>query len=261
MKLTPIPLLAGTLASAFSFNTFAGDIVSVQFSDGRPAVTGVEAVNNALNPIGVNVVTVDIPDAARPLLAASHRRALTKAEHGALIAAFNLSQGELLEQARLAGREPAVQGGGVATEETGVGPYPKVYDLMALDERTRSAVLGKYGRMHVNSAEDGTDIDEVMTVVSGGPFRWGFTLKDGSIARFQIDKVGLQDKAVRISYHGLGMHAGLMDAKQGLLVAFAHGPKAFTMRYQADVPHAQLLGTNPWADVDITLPPAPGKVQ
>ena len=66
MKLTPIPLLAGTLASAFSFNTFAGDIVSVQFSDGRPAVTGVEAVNNALNPIGVNVVTVDIPEAARP---------------------------------------------------------------------------------------------------------------------------------------------------------------------------------------------------
>lgn len=261
MKLTPIPLLAGTLASAFSFNTFAGDIVSVQFSDGRPAVTGVEAVNNALNPIGVNVVTVDIPEAARPLLEASHRRALTKAEHRALISAFNLSQGELLEQARLAGREPAVQGGGVATEETGVGPYPKVYDLMALDERTRSAVLGKYGRMHVNSAEDGTDIDEVMTVVSGGPFRWGFTLKDGSIARFQIDKVGLQDKAVRISYHGLGMHAGLMDAKQGLLVAFAHGPRAFTMRYQADVPHAQLLGTNPWADVGITLPPAPGKVQ
>lgn len=132
---------------------------------------------------------------------------------------------------------------------------------MALDERTRSAVLGKYGRMHVNSAEDGTDIDEVMTVVSGGPFRWGFTLEDGSIARFQIDKVGLEDKAVRISYHGLGMHAGLMDAKQGLLVAFAHGPRAFTMRYQADVPHAQLLGTNPWADVGITLPPAPGKVQ
>ncbi|MNQ75793.1 hypothetical protein D3C85_905990 [compost metagenome] len=33
MKLTHIPLLAGTLASAFSFNTFAGDLVSVQFSN------------------------------------------------------------------------------------------------------------------------------------------------------------------------------------------------------------------------------------
>ncbi len=93
MKLTHITLLAGTIASTLSFSTFAGDLVSVQFSDGRPAVTGVEAVNKALNPIGVNVVSVDIPDAARPLLEASHRRALTKAEHGALIAAFNLSQG------------------------------------------------------------------------------------------------------------------------------------------------------------------------
>lgn len=36
---------------------------------------------------------------------------------------------------------------------------------------------------------------------------------------------------------------------------------ASIMRYKADVPHAQLLGTNPWADVGITLPPAPGKVQ
>jgi hypothetical protein len=193
MKLTHIPLLAGTLASAFSFNTFAGDIVSVQFSDGRPAVTGVEAVNNALNPIGVNVVTVDIPEAARPLLA-SHRRALTKAEHGALISAFNLSQGELLEQASLAGRAPAVQGGGVATEETGVGPYPKVYDLMALDEahpQRRARQIWPHARQ---PAEDGTDIDEVMTVVSGGPFRWGFTLEDGSIARFQMTRWALRTR-------------------------------------------------------------------
>lgn len=260
MKLTHLALLTGVIASALSFNTFAGDLVSVQFSDGRPAMIGVEAVNKALNPIGVNVVTVDIPEAARPLLAASHRRALTKAEHGALIAAFNLSQGSCWSRPGSQAASLRYKGG-VATEETDVGPYPKVYDLMALDEHTRSAVLGKYGRMHVNSAEDGTDIDEVMTVVSGGPFRWGFTLQDGSIARFQIDKVGLEDKAVRISYHGLGMHAGLMDAKQGLLVAFAHGPKEFTMRYQADVPHAKLLGTNPWADVGISLPPAPGKVQ
>ena len=94
MKLTHLALLAGPLASALSFNTFAGDLVSVQFSDGRPTVSGVEAVNKALNPIGVNVVAVDIPDAARPLLEASHRRALTKAEHGTLIAAFNLTDNQ-----------------------------------------------------------------------------------------------------------------------------------------------------------------------
>ena len=83
----------------------------------------VEAVNKALNPIGVNAVTVDIPDAARPLLEASHRRALTKA--GARRPDFGLQpeSGSCWSRARLAGREPAVQGG-VATEETGVGPYP-----------------------------------------------------------------------------------------------------------------------------------------
>ncbi len=125
MKLTHIPLLAGTIASALSFNTFAGDLVSVQFSDGRPAVSGVEAVNKALNPIGVNVVTVDIPEAARPLLAASHRRALTKAEHGSLIAAFNMNQGELLEQARLAGREPAVPGAVSPPKRQASAPTPR----------------------------------------------------------------------------------------------------------------------------------------
>ena len=64
---------------------------------------------------------------------------------------------------------------------------------MALDDRTRSAVLGKWPHAR-QLREDGTDIDEVMTVVSGGPFRWGFTLKDGSIARFQIDKVAFRTR-------------------------------------------------------------------
>lgn len=48
-----------------------------------------------------------------------------------------------------------------------------------------------------------------------------------------------------MSYHDLGMHAGIMDPKQGLIVAFGHGPKDFTMRYKADVPHQELPGTNP----------------
>ncbi|MGY3856616.1 hypothetical protein [Aeromonas intestinalis] len=260
MKLTNVALLAAAIASAVSVNAFANDVVSLKFSDGRAEVKGVEAVNAVLNPIGVNVITIDIPETAKPVLNAAQTRALTSAEHAFLIEAFNLDQAQLLEQVKLAGRNPAVQGGGVLTEETGFGPYPKVYDMMALDKNTHKAVLEKYGRMHVNSADDGTDIDEVMTVVNGGPFRWNFILKDGSIARFQVEKVSLNDKAVRVSYHGLGMHAGIMDAKQGLIVAYGHGPKEFTMRYQADVPHANLLGTNPWLDFSGDYPIALDKV-
>ena len=252
MKLTKIALLAAMVLTSAS--AIANDVVSLKFSDGRADVKGVENVNAVLNPIGINVTTIDIPEAAKSTLKASEHRALTKDEHDLLIKQFYLNQEQLLEQVKLAGRTPAVTGGGVLTEETGFGPYPKVYDMKAMDEKTHKAVLEKYGRMHVNSADDGTDVDEVMTVVNGGPFRWGFTLKDGSIARFQVEKVSLNDKAVRVSYHGLGMHAGIMDAKQGLIVAFGHGPKEFTMRYKADVAHAPLLGTNPWIDFSGAYP-------
>lgn len=242
------------LSVVFAGNVMAGDIVSLRYSDGRPDAVGVEHVNAALKPIGVHVQTIDIPKSAQPILEASHKRALTSEEHTRLISIFNLNQSQLLEQIKLAGRTPAVKGGGVLTSEVGTGPYPKVYDMRALDKKTHKAVLEKYGRMHVNTADDGTEIDEVMTVVAGGPFRWGFTMKDGSIARFEVDSVGLQDKAVRVSYHGLGMHAGMMDAKQGLIVAYGHGPKEFTMRYDAKVPYAELLGTNPWIDFSGDMP-------
>ncbi len=260
MKLSKIALLITAMTSG---GVMANDIVTLKFSDARKDVKGIKAVNAVLNPIGVNVTTIEIPEAAKPILRASESRALTKEEHAFLIKEFNLTQEQLLEQIKLAGRTPAVKGGGVLTEETGFGPYPKVYDMLSLDKETHKGVLEKYGRMHVNSAEDGTDVDEVMTVVSGGPFRWGFTLKDGSIARFQVEKVGLNDKAVRVSYHGLGMHAGIMDAKQGLIVAFVHGPQEFTMRYKANVPlpHAKLLGTNPWIDFSGNCPVVLDKVK
>ena len=244
-----------------SVSAMAADVVSLKFSDGRPDVAGVDNVNAVLKSVGIHVTTVDIPVAAKPILAQTYKRPLSGDEQKRLIELFNLSQPQLLEQIKLAGRQPAVAGGGVMTSEVGVGPYPKVYDMRALDKKTHKAVLEKYGRMHVNSADDGTEIDEVMTVVSGGPFRWAFTMADGATVRFQVEPVDKDDKAVRVSYHGLGMHAGLMDAKQGAIVAFAHGPREFTMRYKAAVPHAELLGTNPWIDFNGDMPVVLDKVK
>ena len=254
----PSVLAMSLLTSA---SAMAADVVSLKFSDGRPDVAGVDKVNAVLKSVGIHVTTVSIPASAKPILAQTYQRALTGGEQKRLIELFNLTQPQLLEQIKLAGRLPAVPGGGVMTSEVGVGPYPKVYDMRALDSKTHKAVLEKYGRMHVNSADDGTDIDEVMTVVSGGPFRLGFTLTDGTIARFQVDPVGKDDKAVRVSYHGLGMHAGIMDAKQGAIVAFGHGPSEFTMRYKAPVPYPELLGTNPWVDFSGAMPVVLDKVK
>ncbi len=113
MKLSKIALLITAMTSG---GVMANDIVTLKFSDARKDVKGIKAVNAVLNPIGVNVTTIEIPEAAKPILRASESRALTKEEHAFLIKEFNLTQEQLLEQIKLAGRTPAVKGGGVLTE-------------------------------------------------------------------------------------------------------------------------------------------------
>lgn len=45
-----------------------------------------------------------------------------------------------------------------------------------------------------------------------------------------------------------------MDAREELIVAFAHGPDNFEIRYEADIGHAHLLGDNPWVDYSGDMP-------
>lgn len=234
----------------------AQDIVKLQFSDGRSDVAGVENVNAVLHAIGVRASTLPIPSDAKPILKASFSRAISAEEQRKLVSIFSLHRGQLLEQIQLAGRTPvAPRGGYLSTTELDTPPYPKVYDMKALTPAVRKEVLNKYGRLHVNTSDNGMGIDEVMTVVSGGPFTWMFVLPDGVLARLTVGYVGPNSEAVRLSYPGLGMHAGYMDPQQGLIVAYAHGPKTFVMRYdEPAVPNAKLLGTNDWVDFSGDVP-------
>ncbi|ORM78871.1 hypothetical protein [Pantoea eucrina] len=229
-------------------------IVKLQFSDGRPDVAGLEDVNQVLNTVGVRASTIDIPAEARPLLKAYQNRAITEGEEHQLISMFNLTRPELMEQIRLAGRTPVIENGGEFTTEGGQSSYPKVYDMKAMSEDVQKFVLNKYGRLHVNTSDKGQGIDEVMTVIAGGPFTWMYLLPDGVLARLTVGFVGENDKALRLSYPGIRMHAGYMDAKEGLVVAFAHGPDNFEIRYEADIEHAELLGDNPWVDFTGDMP-------
>lgn len=229
-------------------------IVKIQFSDGRPDVTGIQDANNVLHTVGVRASTIEIPVEARPLLKAYKDRAITEGEEHQLISMFNLTRAELMEQIRLAGRTPVIKGGGEFTTEGGQSSYPKVYDMKAMPPDVQKFVLNKYGRLHVNTSDKGIGIDEVMTVIAGGPFTWMFLLTDGTLARLTVGFVGENDDAVRLSYPGIRMHAGYMDAKEGLVVAFAHGPDNFEIRYEADIKHAELLGDNPWVDFSGDMP-------
>jgi len=58
-----------------------------------------------------------------------------------------------------------------------------------------------------------------------------------------------------MSYPGLDPHGGYLDSEDGLVVAYAHGPKNFVMRYEEpSIQGAKILGTNPWIDLSGKTP-------
>lgn len=239
--------------------------LALHFSDGAATVEGLEAVNARLREIGVRVSEVAIPAASKPVLEASCNRALTPGESALLLRQFHLGRKELVDEILLAGRQAAVPGGGhLQTSETGVPPYPKVYDMKALDEKTTAFLQEKFGKLHVNRSDAGVGIDEVMTIVSGGPYTWFFVFDGGVVGKLRFGSVSGRGKAWRISYPGLVPHGGFFDAWHGLVVAFAHGPEHFVMRYEdPGVDGAGTLGGNPWIDFSVRPPrllerPRPG---
>jgi hypothetical protein len=230
--------------------------LTLSHSDRKRDAIGIDAVNQVLRAAGVRISQVPIPIAAHPILKASQERAISEEDHAELISVFNLDREQLLEHIELAGRKPATDRGGLlSTSEHGVAPYPKVYDMKAMDSPARNATLRRFGRLHVNSTDDGLGIDEVMTVVSGGPLTWFFRLPDGVVAKVSLPAVEIGAPGWRLSYPGIRPHGGFLDAEHGLVVAFAHGPEKFVMRYEApNAEGAESLGTNPWVDFNGEAP-------
>jgi len=225
--------------------------LTLSYSDGRPDSNGLKDVNAALMTAGVKVSTLPLPTAATPILEASKTRAITPEETSKLISLFSLHRGQLLDIIEDAGRKPeAHRGGFLMTSEDGVAPYPKVYDMKAMTPEIVVYLQKKFGKLHVNSAVNGMGIDEVMTIVSGGHWTWFFLLPDNTIGKLTLGHVDIGGQAWRISYPGLVPHGGFLDSDYGLVVAYAHGPKNFVMRYEdPSVQGSQLLGTNSWIDL------------
>ncbi len=230
--------------------------LTLAYSDGRSVTSGVDNINAVLRAVGVRVSTLPLPEAALPILEASQTRAVTQEESDELISYFSLHRGELLDQISKAGRKPeAHRGGFLSTSEVDVAPYPKVYDMRAMTPKVVAWVQDKFGKLHVNSADNGVGIDEVMTIVSGGPWVWFFALPNDVVGKLTLGHVGVDGQAWRISYPGLGPHGAYLDPEYGLVVAYAHGPKNFVIRYdEPSVEGAELLNTNPWIDFSGATP-------
>ena len=247
---------------SFANQTQTEGVIKLSYSNGNADTIGVDNINAVLKSVGVRVSTVSLPKEALPILRTSQTRAITSDEAKELISYFSLHRGELLDQISKAGRKPeAHRGGFLSTSEVGVAPYPKVYDMKAMTPDVVAFLQEKFGKLHVNSAENGMGIDEVMTIISGGPWTWFFALPNNVVGKLTLGYVSTNGKAWRLSYPGLGAHGGYLDPEFGLVVAHAHGPKNFVMRYvEPSIKSVELLGTNPWIDLSGKTPKLLDKV-
>lgn len=237
--------------SVFATNLSAMEkapVVALSFSDDRKSVTELKAVNDILRTVGVHVGQVDLPPQALPILKSSRTSKLDERQTSALLKMFSLTPDELLNQVSIAGRTPVIAGlGSLSTSEVGVAPYPKIYDMKAMSPKDKAFVQNKFGKLHVNSADSGEGVDEVMTLASGGPWTWYFSLKDNVVAKLSLSRVPSNGPGWRLSYPGLTPHGAFLDAEDGIVVAHITGPKIWVMRYDApNTEGAKVLGKNPW---------------
>lgn len=223
---------------------------TLSFSDSSPSATDLDSINKILHAAGVHLSQVALPQEAALILGEAYLSKLNEDQQAKILKIFALSREDLLDQIKIAGRQPAIPGGGsLSTREAGVPPYPKIYDMRAMSPQDFINAQNKFGKLHVNSAENGQGVDEVMTLVSGGPWTWFFLLKENVVGKLTLSSVPTLGPAWRLSYPGLTPHGAFMNAEQGVCVAYICGPETWLMRYEApQIKGGDMLGKNPWVD-------------
>ena len=193
-----------------------------------PALAEIGAVNAALARFGARVWPLDLGAVATDIRALLARPTLTAAEAGRIEEALLLPREALLEILAVAGRTPHVAGGGaLETEVANHGyAYPQLFVVEA------GADYSRFDRFHVNVAGDGTPVDEVMQVLSGGGVRILQRLPGAGSAILTLDCPS-PDRGWTVTYDGGISHIGSMSAAapgtKALMQVF--GPARWTMRY------------------------------
>ena len=203
----------------------------LQRGDGGHALVEIEAVNGALAPFGARVWPRDLRAVAADVRALLARPTLSVAEAERIKGALLLSREALLEKLAEAGRAPHVTGGGAV--ETVVANHGYAYPQLFVVEA--GADYSRFDRFHVNVADDGTAVDEVMQVLSGSGVRILQRRPGAGAVTLTLDCPS-PDQGWTVTYDGAVSHIGSMSAAAPGTKALMQviGPARWTMRYDDD---------------------------
>src|SRR5262245_60007979 len=199
---------------------------------GSPAVvSGLSDVNRELAVAKSKVWPLDLRSTPAGIRRLLDGPVLEAAETSRVMDHFLLPRERLLEVIAEAGRAPNVPGGGaLSTQVDSHGySYPQLWLVQGGTDYTR------FDRFHVNTADDGTGVDEVMQVLSGADIVIRHRLPYGKILTLQVDCPS-DDAGWLVTYDGGRPHIGsLSSARAGTKVLVqAIGPPRWSVRYTRD---------------------------
>jgi hypothetical protein len=206
----------------------ANSALTLVVSHGVPPVTDLAAINAALGTVGGHIAPLDLRAAPGKVRAALAKPTLTAADRSSLMTHFLLPRDRLLEVIADAGRAPKVAGGGAL--ETTVASHGSHYPQLYLAEK--GVDYSRFDRFHVNSADDGTGVDEIMQFLSGSSVVLHQQAPGGGTMVLHMDCPS-PDFGWCLTYDGAIPHIGsLSSAMSGSKVLMQIiGPPRWSIRY------------------------------
>ncbi len=190
-----------------------------------------EEINRRLVPFGIRVWPLDLGGIGPRLRGLLDKEHPDEAELAEIKTAFLLDRERLLALVREARGREAVPGGGAL--ETRVVNHGQDYPALHLAVAGRD--YSRFDRYHVNTADDGTPIDEVAQLLSGGGLR---VLHRNEAGEEVLLAMACPTPVCgwTVTYSGGAWHIGSMtQALPGTkLLVQAFGPPHWTMRYAED---------------------------
>ena len=201
--------------------------IRLEFSDGRPPVFDIESINSILAAIGSRIWTRDltsVPTEVRTLL---KQPTLNHSETEQIKTHFLYPRQRLVEIIKSAGREPNVPGGGeLTTFVTNLDCwYPQLHVIL------EGVDYSRFEKFHVNTADDGTAVDEIIQLLSGRDFVYHLRAPDGLILIVHLACMG-DETGMGLTFNGNTPHLGKVSmAPPGTKVLNqAIGPAQWTIR-------------------------------
>lgn len=202
--------------------------LKLEYPDDRKPLYSLEEINGELGIIGTKIWTLDLKNAPSDIRYLLKKTVLTDEEKSKILQHFLMPMEKLLEIVKKAGRSPHVHGGGelITTVTTHGYSYPQLYIA------EEGIDYSRFDKLHINVAAEGTGVDEIGQILSGGPFIMYQKMPGGDVLKTCVDCPD-EDTGWLITYDGKVPHIGSLTKAETGTKALVQviGPKEWEMQY------------------------------